>query len=390
MAEKLEPQLQSIPFNTSGDESDMPKPIDPVNATLAKANSSMPDFTVEAAIGGLKEEEPPLASSILTEKRKRCVQESPIQKKVALEAETGQAEAKSKAVEVSHDNTKPTFDSENTKSPMIKPSAPSSPTGIVAETAVKLEQQTIGSPKLISTPPTSRGIQQSSLGLFSGQSDKQASQISHMSTLSAISSTTGQSSFGSFATHKSDGLTFGSASSQSVSFASILASTPALEQSSKLSTDSFACKDKSGLNSDSTDQEISSDRPITAFSEPMTVVTGEEDETTIHSTRCKLYAWDGENWRERGTGQIKINEGVVTGDTTVQRRLVMRADGVYRVILNVRILPSMPFHLRDDKYVEAVACEKPPSLTKFLFKFASNEVASSFLSSLEQSTCSLE
>ncbi|KAL2918223.1 Ran-binding protein 3 [Polyrhizophydium stewartii] len=117
--------------------------------------------------------------------------------------------------------------------------------------------------------------------------------------------------------------------------------------------------------------------------EPLAVVTGEEDEMTLHSVRGKLFAWDGENWRERGTGPIKINQRAESEKGEVQKRLVMRADGVLRVILNVRIIPGMPHKLRDAKFIEIVACEKPPTLTKFLFKFGNPDAASAFLSAIE-------
>ncbi|KAH9250781.1 hypothetical protein BASA81_011436 [Batrachochytrium salamandrivorans] len=252
-------------------------------------------------------------SSTLTEKRKRGTQESPAQKKLVLEADTGEAEAK------------------------YKPAIPISSTHSLSTALLKTEEP----------------------------------------------------SFGSFSAHESVGLTFGSAVSTSTSFASILAGSSSASSSAKLGSDTFARAGNSELKVDEEDHGSFTENAGHTFAEPMIVVTGEEDETTLHTARCKLYAWDGENWRERGAGSIKINESSGSKDSTLQRRLVMRADGVLRVILNVRILPSMPCHLRDDKYVEAVACEHPPTLTKFLFKFANNEVAASFLSSVEESLQSL-
>lgn len=54
----------------------------------------------------------------------------------------------------------------------------------------------------------------------------------------------------------------------------------------------------------------------------------------------------------------------------------MRADGVLKVILNVRILKNMPLmHRKDSKFVEFIACETVPDFTKFLVKTSSIEVA---------------
>jgi Ran-binding protein 3 len=41
---------------------------------------------------------------------------------------------------------------------------------------------------------------------------------------------------------------------------------------------------------------------------PMAVVTGEEDEETIHHVRAKLYTLCSQSqWKERGTGLLKVN-----------------------------------------------------------------------------------
>ena len=37
------------------------------------------------------------------------------------------------------------------------------------------------------------------------------------------------------------------------------------------------------------------------------MVTGEEDEDTLHSVRCKLFVMSEGAWVERGTGVMKMN-----------------------------------------------------------------------------------
>ncbi len=61
----------------------------------------------------------------------------------------------------------------------------------------------------------------------------------------------------------------------------------------------------------------------------------------------------------------------------------MRTDQVFRLILNVKLVAGLPSKLRDDKYVDLVACENPPELTKFLFKFGNRDAAEVFAESLE-------
>ncbi|OCF33808.1 hypothetical protein I316_04520 [Kwoniella heveanensis BCC8398] len=68
------------------------------------------------------------------------------------------------------------------------------------------------------------------------------------------------------------------------------------------------------------------------------VTTGEEDEDTVFQTRAKLYINDKEAWRERGVGQLKLN--VKRSDGT-GARLVMRADGVLRLMLNAKLYKGL-------------------------------------------------
>ena len=92
------------------------------------------------------------------------------------------------------------------------------------------------------------------------------------------------------------------------------------------------------------------------------VESGEENETTIYQTRAKLYYFDKE-WRERGVGVLRLNvsvsqRGIKTSpkssaesttdqpDTQPQRRkarLILRADGSHRVILNTPLLKQTSF-----------------------------------------------
>ncbi|PWN29445.1 hypothetical protein BDZ90DRAFT_258365 [Jaminaea rosea] len=117
------------------------------------------------------------------------------------------------------------------------------------------------------------------------------------------------------------------------------------------------------------------------------LATGEEGERTIHSVRAKLYTMTKEGskdgtWKERGTGTLRVN---VPKDLYYQQRsqqypqlgkyprpsvsasggsggasaarLVMRAEGVLRLILNVRLFPGMGVELAQEKFVRFVALE---------------------------------
>lgn len=82
-----------------------------------------------------------------------------------------------------------------------------------------------------------------------------------------------------------------------------------------------------------------------------TVETGEEEETTHYQCRGKLFHFDGE-WKERGVGVLRINGRVHTDEeeqrdssdearSKVSARLVMRAESVWRVILNTPIFKGI-------------------------------------------------
>jgi Ran-binding protein 3 len=110
------------------------------------------------------------------------------------------------------------------------------------------------------------------------------------------------------------------------------------------------------------------------------VATGEEDEETIFTARGKLYFFDKStntgSWKERGTGVVKLNtpspnpftspilaaEGHDSDDEPAEpvekrARLVMRNDGVYRVILNTSIIKDMSFVEKGGKQILFTALE---------------------------------
>lgn len=79
------------------------------------------------------------------------------------------------------------------------------------------------------------------------------------------------------------------------------------------------------------------------------VATGEENETTKFSARAKLFEFEGGEWRERGLGNIKVNA------TEESARVIMRADGVLRLLLNTRIFSGMSFEIVQEKSVRLIA-----------------------------------
>ncbi|CAI7567040.1 unnamed protein product [Penicillium glandicola] len=79
-----------------------------------------------------------------------------------------------------------------------------------------------------------------------------------------------------------------------------------------------------------------------SFRREKPVETGEENETTEFTAKGKLYYFDDKKWKERGTGTFKVNLKTES-DGKKSCRIIMRADGALRVMLNSAIWSTMPF-----------------------------------------------
>ena len=79
--------------------------------------------------------------------------------------------------------------------------------------------------------------------------------------------------------------------------------------------------------------------------------TGEEGETRIFAVDpCKLYEMDGGAWKERGTGDLRLNR-----NSSDASRLVMRVKGSLRVVLNARLWPGMKATKMTEKSASFIA-----------------------------------
>lgn len=96
------------------------------------------------------------------------------------------------------------------------------------------------------------------------------------------------------------------------------------------------------------------------------MVTGEEFEESVFSCRAKLYFLDvtkEDGWKERGIGTLHVNKST-SEDASHKSRIVMRSDGVLRVILNLPLLKSYQIHsgmkssLSSEKFVRISATEE--------------------------------
>ncbi|KAL4943290.1 hypothetical protein BDV06DRAFT_140493 [Aspergillus oleicola] len=87
--------------------------------------------------------------------------------------------------------------------------------------------------------------------------------------------------------------------------------------------------------------EFESDKTDERFYERQ-IETGEEEEKTYFACKAKLFHFSDKEWRERGLGNFKVNVKVTDGvEDKKSARMVMRADGVLRVMLNTALFKGM-------------------------------------------------
>ncbi|KAF8517939.1 hypothetical protein BU17DRAFT_91366 [Hysterangium stoloniferum] len=88
------------------------------------------------------------------------------------------------------------------------------------------------------------------------------------------------------------------------------------------------------------------------FTDMQEVPTGEEGEATQFQVRAKLFELipaPVSAWKERGVGTLKLNVNIKTG----RARLLLRNDGVLRLVLNTSLFKGMDFGLgQDPRYVK--------------------------------------
>ncbi|KAH7657336.1 Ran-binding protein 3 [Dioscorea alata] len=100
------------------------------------------------------------------------------------------------------------------------------------------------------------------------------------------------------------------------------------------------------------------------------IETGEENEKAVFTADAILYEYLDGGWKERGKGELKVNISVSGSE---KARLVMRARGNYRLILNASLYPDMSLTNMEKKGI-TFACinsagEGKDGLSTFALKF---------------------
>ncbi|KAF8091121.1 hypothetical protein N665_0453s0027 [Sinapis alba] len=104
--------------------------------------------------------------------------------------------------------------------------------------------------------------------------------------------------------------------------------------------------------------------------------TGEENEKVAFSADSIMFEYLDGGWRERGKGEVKVNVSSNGG----KARLVMRAKGNYRLILNASLYPEMKLASMDKKGITfaCVNSEGREGLSTFALKFKDPTIVEEF------------
>ncbi|KAK9355577.1 hypothetical protein V1523DRAFT_404556 [Lipomyces doorenjongii] len=244
-----------------------------------------------------------------------------------------------------------------------------------------------------------------------GSSASSASLFGTSSSASSPFAFTGKSIFGS-------GSAFASGSSDHpMPFSAFSSNNPFLNAISKdNSKDNDNEENGEAEDENENDSADNFDQPYVQLNlEKKKVETGEEMETSVFNCRAKLYSLDpteaDKGWRERGIGVLHLNvlkdDTVTTADTpepssadaskestpTVRERkskarIVMRADGVLKVILNlplvkgIEVRKGMKSSLVSEKFVRISAWENHKPI-QYALRMGNENVAAEFYDTAE-------
>ena len=135
---------------------------------------------------------------------------------------------------------------------------------------------------------------------------------------------------------------------------------------------------------------VTTDFAIVKLPEAMKEVkTGEEGETSLYVCRGKLYVFgqtnEGQAWKERGTGDIKL----LRDDKAGTVRFVMRRDIVHKICANHYVKKDMKYEFMpgNEKAITWVAPDSSEGETvieKFSLRLKNKEEATAFKSAIDQ------
>ena len=121
-------------------------------------------------------------------------------------------------------------------------------------------------------------------------------------------------------------------------------------------------------------------KPIVKLSSDVKLQSGEEDEIVLFSHRAKLYRFDPsvKQWKERGTGKIKLLKHKKTGKC----RILMRREQILKLCCNHWIAKDMILTVRDEKVLQWMTfndfSDEETKAEQFSVRFKLEDTARSF------------
>lgn len=217
------------------------------------------------------------------------------------------------------------------------------------------------------------------------------------------SQTTGASAFGSFSSTFGLSSSFGSNLAPAAPFGSTVSLTETKKENhktSKTSNDKNNDDDNDSIDSnDEDDAENNENNNSDEDKSPNQTkssshATGEEDDENILQVKCKLFRLikEEKRWQEIGTGQLRVNIVMKTDTETgnvngMKIRLIMRREGVYKLLLNGYLLPDTPIELNGEKMLRLTTeshSDDYKGIGSFLFKFSRDSDCSETYSKLAE------
>ncbi|XP_014231345.1 ran-binding protein 3 [Trichogramma pretiosum] len=100
------------------------------------------------------------------------------------------------------------------------------------------------------------------------------------------------------------------------------------------------------------------------------LLTGEEDEINVLQINCKLFAFDKatSSYQERGRGSLRLN------DRDDESRLIGRAAGTQRLVLNTKVWPGMTAERAGSKSLRITAMDIQGDVRIFVVQAAQKEI----------------
>lgn len=121
--------------------------------------------------------------------------------------------------------------------------------------------------------------------------------------------------------------------------------------------------------------------------EAVSVKTGEEEEDCVYTQRCRVYRFDNktDEWKERGTGDIKMLQHKASKRT----RLILRQEKTMKLVVNHELPPTAELtpNLGSDRawtYATTDYSDPTPCVCTLAIKFKNPETANEFKSKFEE------